>query len=34
MLLQWYCVYVLVLAVNGVTECFVFAAMSQDQVDR
>lgn len=33
-LLRWYCVYVLVLAVNGVTECFVFAAMSQTQVDR
>lgn len=33
-LMRWYCVYVLVLAVNGVTECFVFAAMSQDQVDR
>ena len=33
-LLRWYCVYVLTLAVNGVTECFVFAAMSQAQVDR
>ena len=33
-LLRWYCVYVLLLAVNGVTECFVFAAMSQQQVDR
>lgn len=32
-LLRWYCVYVLLLAVNGVTECFVFAAMSQAQVD-
>ena len=33
-LLRWYCVYVLALAVNGVTECFTFAAMSQQQVDR
>lgn len=33
-LLRWYCMYVLLLAVNGVTECFVFAAMSQQQVDR
>lgn len=33
-LLRWYCLYVLLLAVNGVTECFVFAAMSQEQVDR
>ena len=33
-LLRWYCVYVLLLAVNGVTECFVLAAMSQKQVDR
>ena len=33
-LLKWYCVYVLLLAVNGVTECFVFATMSQAKVDR
>ena len=33
-LLRWYCFYVLLLAVNGVTECFVFAAMSQVQVDK
>ncbi len=33
-LLRWYCLYVLLLAVNGVTECFVFAAMSQAQVNR
>lgn len=33
-LLRWFCVYVLLLAVNGVTECFVFAAMSQQEVDR
>ena len=34
MLLRWYCVYVLVIAVNGTTEGFVFAAMSKEQVDR
>lgn len=34
MLLRWYCVYVLLLAVNGVTECFMFSAMSQTHVDR
>ena len=33
-LLRWYCVYVLLLAINGVTECFVFSAMSENQVDR
>ena len=33
-LLRWYSAYVLTLAVNGVTECFTFAAMSQRQVDR
>ena len=33
-LLRWFCVYVLLLAVNGVTECFVFASMSQTHVDR
>ena len=33
-LLRWYCVYVLLLAVNGITECFVFASMSEKQVDR
>ena len=33
-LLKWYCVYVLLLALNGVTECFVFATMSQSRVDR
>ncbi|XP_060600626.1 protein RFT1 homolog [Ruditapes philippinarum] len=34
MLLRWYCLYVLVIAVNGTTECFVFATMSKSQVDR
>lgn len=33
-LLRWYCLYVLLLAVNGVTECFFFAAMSQELADR
>ena len=34
MLLRWYSLYVLVIAVNGTTECFVFATMSKAQVDR
>ncbi|PIK45196.1 hypothetical protein BSL78_17955 [Apostichopus japonicus] len=33
-LLKWFSFYVLLLAINGTTECFVFAAMSQEQVDR
>ncbi|XP_069045729.1 man(5)GlcNAc(2)-PP-dolichol translocation protein RFT1 [Lepisosteus oculatus] len=33
-LLRCYCGYVLLLAVNGVTECFTFAAMSKEEVDR
>uniref|UniRef100_A0A8C6U6E9 Protein RFT1 homolog n=1 Tax=Neogobius melanostomus TaxID=47308 RepID=A0A8C6U6E9_9GOBI len=33
-LLRCYSSYVLLLAVNGITECFVFAAMSQKQVDK
>lgn len=33
-LLRSYCVYVLLLAINGITECFTFAAMSKEQVDR
>lgn len=33
-LLRWYCLYVLVIAVNGTTEGFVFAAMNIAQVDR
>lgn len=32
-LLRWYCVYVLIIAVNGMTECFMFATMSKDDVD-
>lgn len=33
-LLRTYCLYVLLLAINGVTECFTFAAMSKKEVDR
>ncbi|TRY55025.1 hypothetical protein DNTS_020760 [Danionella cerebrum] len=33
-LLRCYSSYVLLLAINGVTECFVFAAMSKEEVDR
>uniref|UniRef100_A0A8D2ZHV3 Protein RFT1 homolog n=1 Tax=Scophthalmus maximus TaxID=52904 RepID=A0A8D2ZHV3_SCOMX len=33
-LLRCYSCYVLLLAVNGITECFVFAAMSQAEVDK
>lgn len=33
-LLQWYCLYVLIIAVNGTTECFVFSTMSMTQVDQ
>jgi len=33
-LLQANCIYILVMAVNGITETFTFAAMTQDQVDK
>ncbi|XP_013387167.1 protein RFT1 homolog [Lingula anatina] len=33
-LLRVYCLYVLIIAINGTTECFVFAAMSKLDVDR
>ncbi|XP_036733880.2 protein RFT1 homolog isoform X3 [Manis pentadactyla] len=33
-LLRSYCLYVLLLAINGVTECFTFAAMSKEELDR
>ncbi|XP_040263022.1 protein RFT1 homolog [Bufo bufo] len=33
-LLRVYCLYVLLLAINGVTECFTFASMSKEEVDR
>lgn len=32
-LLRWHCIYVLFLAINGVTECYVFATMSRRNVD-
>ncbi|XP_031570734.1 protein RFT1 homolog [Actinia tenebrosa] len=32
-LLRWYCLYVLIIAINGITECFMFAAMNKDEVD-
>ncbi|CAH1782953.1 unnamed protein product [Owenia fusiformis] len=34
MLLRYYCGYVLMLAINGISECFVFATMSKVQVDK
>lgn len=34
MLLRWFCIYVLLLAVNGITECFAFATMTKSEVDR
>ncbi|GFN98471.1 protein rft1 homolog [Plakobranchus ocellatus] len=33
-LLRWLCFYVLVIALNGTSEAFVFAAMRKDEVDR
>ncbi|XP_053324645.1 protein RFT1 homolog [Spea bombifrons] len=33
-LLRFFSLYVLLLAINGVTECFTFAAMSKEEVDR
>jgi len=33
-LLRTYCIYVLFLAVNGVSEGFTFAVMSKEHVDR
>ena len=32
-LLQWHCFYILFIAINGITECFTFAAMSSQQID-
>ncbi|KAI1294772.1 Protein RFT1 -like protein [Halotydeus destructor] len=32
-LLRWQCLYTLFIAVNGVTECFTFAAMNKQQLD-
>lgn len=33
-LLQAHCVAVLLLAINGVTECFVFATMNNEELDK
>ena len=33
MLLKWYSVYVLIVAINGITECFMFALMSKGEID-
>ena len=32
-LLRWQCLYTLVIAVNGITECFTFAAMNKRELD-
>uniref|UniRef100_A0A1E1XA61 Protein RFT1 homolog n=1 Tax=Amblyomma aureolatum TaxID=187763 RepID=A0A1E1XA61_9ACAR len=34
MLLRWHCAYIVLIAINGVTECFVFAAMNKEQLDQ
>jgi len=34
LLLKTYCLYVILLAVNGITECFMFAGMSKHQIDQ
>ena len=33
-LMRWFCLYVVMLAVNGITECFFFAVMSEEDVER
>jgi len=33
-LLRWFCIYVSLLAINGITECFMFAIMRHDDVNR
>ncbi|XP_064464432.1 protein RFT1 homolog [Ornithodoros turicata] len=33
-LMRWHCGYVLFLALNGIVECFVFAAMTKNDLDR
>ncbi|XP_046845963.1 protein RFT1 homolog [Xenia sp. Carnegie-2017] len=33
MQLKWHCLYILVIAINGITECFMFATMPQTAVD-
>ena len=32
--LRWHCFYILIIAVNGITECFMFATMSQTAIDK
>ncbi|XP_065666244.1 man(5)GlcNAc(2)-PP-dolichol translocation protein RFT1 [Hydra vulgaris] len=32
-LLRTYCIYVMFIALNGITECFMFASMNQQQID-
>ncbi|XP_028408270.1 protein RFT1 homolog [Dendronephthya gigantea] len=32
--LRWHCFYILIIAVNGITECFMFATMSQEAVEK
>lgn len=32
--LRWHCFYILIIAVNGITECFMFATMSQAAVEK
>lgn len=34
LLLRWHCAYIVLIAINGITECFVFAAMSKQQLDQ
>lgn len=34
LLLRWHCAYIVLIAINGITECFVFAAMSKEQLDQ
>lgn len=33
-LLKTYCAYVLIIAINGITECFMFAVMSKEQINK
>ena len=32
--MKTYCLYVLVIAINGITECFMFAAMDEAEISR
>ena len=33
-LMQFHCLYIAFIAINGITECFVFATMTKDQLDK